>query len=78
MKILVLNGSPKKKSDTFRMTDAFLKGLNKDGEHEVKVINVIDRNIAACRGCFCCWQNKDTASLKTTRTAYWTCTDLRT
>ena len=59
MKILVLNGSPKKKSDTFRMTDAFLKGLNKDGEHEVNVINVIDRDIAACRGCFCCWQNMD-------------------
>ena len=26
MRILVLNGSPKKKSDTFRLTDAFLKG----------------------------------------------------
>ena len=25
MKILVLNGSPKKKSDTFRLTDALLK-----------------------------------------------------
>ena len=25
MRILVLNGSPKKKSDTFRLTDAFLK-----------------------------------------------------
>ncbi len=24
MKILVLNGSPKKKNDTFRLTDAFL------------------------------------------------------
>ena len=30
MKILVLNGSPKKKSDTFRLTDAFLRGLNKE------------------------------------------------
>ena len=29
MRILVLNGSPKKKSDTFRLTDAFLKGLNR-------------------------------------------------
>ena len=27
MRILVLNGSPKKKSDTFRLTDAFLKVL---------------------------------------------------
>ena len=59
MKILVLNGSPKKKSDTFRMTDAFLKGLNKTGEHEVEIINVIDKKIAPCQGCFCCWQKMD-------------------
>ena len=29
MKVLVLNGSPKKKSDTFRLTEAFLKGMNR-------------------------------------------------
>lgn len=52
MKILVLNGSPKKKSDTFRLTDSFLKGLNRDNKHEVTVIDVIDRKISPCRGCF--------------------------
>ncbi len=56
MKILVLNGSPKKKSDTFRLTDAFLKGLNRKGEHEVHIIHVAEKNIAPCRGCFGCWQ----------------------
>ena len=30
MKILVLNGSPKKKSDTFRLTEAFLRGMNRE------------------------------------------------
>lgn len=59
MKILVLNGSPKKKSDTFRITDAFLKGLNKAGEHEINIINVIDKKIAPCQGCFGCWQKMD-------------------
>ena len=59
MKILVLNGSPKKKSDTFRLTDAFLKGLNKTGENDVTVVNVIEKNIAPCRGCFGCWQRQD-------------------
>ncbi len=59
MKILVLNGSPKQKSDTFRMADAFLKGLNKAGEHEVHIINMIEKNIAPCRGCFGCWQKLD-------------------
>ena len=33
VKVLVLNDSPKKKSDTFRMTDAFLKGLTRSGAH---------------------------------------------
>ena len=59
MKILVLNGSPKKKSDTFRLTDAFLKGLNRVGEHEVYIVNVIDKKIAPCQGCFSCWQRGD-------------------
>ena len=59
MKVLVLNGSPKKRSDTFRMTDAFLKGLNKNGEHEVRVINVIEKDIAPCKGCFGCWSSMD-------------------
>ncbi|MBP5757196.1 MAG: flavodoxin family protein [Spirochaetales bacterium] len=59
MRVLVLNGSPKKKSDTFRLTESFLKGLNGKGEHEIKVINVIDRKIAPCRGCFGCWQKGD-------------------
>lgn len=60
MKVLVLDGSPKKVSDTFRMTDAFLKGLNRrNGNHEIKIVRVIDKNIAPCRGCFGCWQKMD-------------------
>ncbi|MCR5431756.1 MAG: flavodoxin family protein [Lachnospiraceae bacterium] len=59
MKILVLNGSPKKKSDTFRLTDAFLKGLNKNNENEVHIVNVIDKKISPCRGCFGCWSNEN-------------------
>lgn len=59
MKILVLNGSPKKRSDTFRLTDAFLQGLNREGAHEVHIVNVIDQKIAPCRGCFGCWKRMD-------------------
>ncbi len=56
MRILVLNGSPKAKSDTFRLTDAFLKGMNRVCRHEVHIVSVIDKKIAPCRGCFGCWQ----------------------
>ena len=58
MNVLVLNGSPKKKSDTFRLTEAFLRGMNREA-HEVNVINVIDQDIGPCRGCFGCWQRED-------------------
>ena len=59
MKILVLNGSPKKKSDTFRLTEAFLEGMKRREAHEINVINVIEKRIAPCRGCFTCWQRQD-------------------
>ena len=59
MRVLVLNGSPKKVSDTMRLTEAFLKGLCEEGGHEVTVVDVIDKKIAPCRGCFGCWDNGD-------------------
>ena len=59
MKVLVLNGSPKRQSDTFRMTERFLQGLNPAGEHAITVVNVIEKQIAPCRGCFGCWQQME-------------------
>ena len=59
MKILVLNGSPKEKSDTFRLTDAFLKGLDPEKQHDIHVVDVIKKSVAPCRGCFGCWENAD-------------------
>ena len=59
MKILVLNGSPKKNSDTMHLTKAFIKGLNKNNEHQIEIIDVIKKNIKPCLGCFMCWKNLD-------------------
>ena len=55
MRVLVLNGSPKKRSDTFRLTDAFLKGLNKTKEHEVNIIHVIEKEAFALLYSWC-WE----------------------
>ena len=58
MKILVLNGSPKReRSDTIHMTRAFLDGMQDAGEQQIKTIHVIDKHIEYCAGCFTCMHN---------------------
>ena len=42
MRVLILNGSPKKVSDTMQLTNACLEGLNEVGDNEVEVIHVIE------------------------------------
>lgn len=58
MKILVLNGSPKEKSDTMVLTNSFLEGIRKNGNHQIKVVDLIKKNIKPCLGCFKCWKNE--------------------
>ena len=61
MKILVLNGSPKReKSDTMHITRAFLEGMQETVPQEIHVIDVIDRHIEYCTGCFTCKRNGGT------------------
>lgn len=58
MKILVFNGSPKKeKSDTMHITRAFLEGMCDYEPQEIKIIDVIDKKVNYCLGCFACMKN---------------------
>ena len=61
MRILVLNGSPKREqSDTMHITRAFLDGMREAGEQEIRTIHVIDEHIEYCTGCFACMRNGGT------------------
>ncbi len=56
MRIFVINGSPKGgKSNTYRLTTAFLEGMNRSAQHEIKEITVSRMDIKPCLGCFSCW-----------------------
>ena len=61
MKILVLNGSPKReKSDTMHITRAFLEGMQAASPQDIHIIDVIDKHIEYCTGCFACKRNGGT------------------
>ena len=61
MKILVLNGSPKReKSDTMHITRVFLEGMQEAAPQVIRTIDVIDRHIEYCTGCFACKMNGGT------------------
>ncbi|MCR5611320.1 MAG: flavodoxin family protein [Clostridiales bacterium] len=65
MRILVLNGSPKRdKSDVMHVTSAFLEGMKEAGTQEIEIINVIDRHIEYCTGCFSCMHNGGTCFIE--------------
>lgn len=57
MKILLINGSPKGGgSNSLRLSQAFLKGFRSAvPEAEVERVDLCDKTIQPCRGCFCCW-----------------------
>ncbi|MBE6014634.1 MAG: flavodoxin family protein [Lachnospiraceae bacterium] len=57
-KVVVFNGSPKgEMSDVMHITKAFLEGMSRAGEYDIHIINVIDKHIEYCKGCFSCMRN---------------------
>ncbi len=58
-KVLVLNGSPKQKSDTMVLTRAFLQGMQEEADFDIQIVNVIEKEIKPCLGCFACWKIGD-------------------
>jgi multimeric flavodoxin WrbA len=58
MRIMVLNGSPRKQGGTRAMVQAFTEGARSAG-HTVDVFDVADMDIAGCRACESCHTSGD-------------------
>lgn len=56
MKFLILNGSPKQKSDTMCLTNSFIQGIADSGNHQIEIIDIIKKQVKPCIGCFACWK----------------------
>lgn len=57
MKIVVLNGSPRKGGNTEIMAQAFAEAACKN-QNEVSILDVAPMNIRGCLGCKYCWAHK--------------------
>lgn len=56
MKVLVLNGSPRAKSNTMLIANEFFEGFKeKRPDAEIEIIDLKKYDIQPCRGCFSCW-----------------------
>ena len=54
-KIVVITGSPRKKGNSFAMTEAFIKAAEKKG-HTITRFDVTTMNVGGCRACETCFK----------------------
>lgn len=56
MNVFLINGSPKdRRSNTYRLSSAFVEGLKQESEFEMREICASKLDIKPCLGCFACW-----------------------
>ena len=55
MKIIAINGSPRKNNNTATLCKEFLKGAESvSNDIETEIINIYDLNFTGCKSCFGC------------------------
>ena len=59
MKVLALQGSPRKEGNTAALSDAFLAGLRHSGDHDIREVRLHDLEVHPCRNCDACRRMKD-------------------
>ena len=65
MKIVAINGGPRKKCNTAKLLDSFIKGVkDTDSDIEVVTYNLYDYLYTGCRSCFACQLTANRADLE--------------
>lgn len=55
MKVLAIQGSPRKNGNTSTLLQCYLQGIEKNHHHaEIEIINVAEKDIQSCTGCQGC------------------------
>ncbi|MDH6310052.1 flavodoxin family protein [Dysgonomonas sp. 521] len=57
MKIVVINGSPRKNGATATLLKTMVKHLEEKGNVDVQYINIMDYSLLSCTGCMSCYHN---------------------
>ena len=52
-KVIILNASPRKNWNTYKMCESFAKGVKESGA-DAEIINLYDIDFKGCRSCFAC------------------------
>ena len=52
-KVIILNGSPRKNWNTYKMCESFANGVRESGA-QAEIINLYDVDFKGCRSCFAC------------------------
>ncbi len=64
MKIIILNGSPRKKGNVGAIINSFVNGCLSNEECQVEVLETTNLNLKFCSGCGCCQSNGGKCVLK--------------
>ena len=65
MKVVAVNGGPRRGKNTDQMLDAFIEGVKQaDPEAEVQIIRLYDYQFTGCRSCFACQLKKNRDDLQ--------------
>ncbi|MCL2520601.1 MAG: flavodoxin family protein [Spirochaetaceae bacterium] len=54
MKILAINGSPRKNNNTVKLLNKAIEGATANGRHEAETIHLYDLTYKGCTSCFAC------------------------